>query len=532
MYEVKKLRGLKRFISITLSIFVALLFLIVVPAFAVEFPNESFVVENGVLVDYVGEDGPLAIIEIPSNLGITTIGMEAFANTGISYLTIPEGVTTIEGHAFSNCNSITSIKLPSTLTTIGDYAFAYCDSLTQMYLPPSVTNLGESIFEKSDREAVFTIWGTGISSAAEYAAKYAYNYVNTEDVVEFGFYTYDQERWIPVYTHISEGYFEKGGYSILNNGELINSLPPYLTWSSDNESLASACLNMIVWHGEGTATIKGTDPLTGKYAEFELVVYYVDTELLEVGEVKHINLDSGMSAVYSFVPYISGEYRMSTALLDESILFVVTDSKGSTFVYGYDVVSACFNAGETYAIEIYNFGVNEKFDFIIEEAARETYTIVANTETGGAVLGSGTYQNGDLVMLQAIPDEGYMFEGWYENDQKISEATANYILAISADRTLKAKFVPYNFEVTDIVIEGIDSKGGTLSVTANVIGGSGTLKYAFYIYGNGKIYYANQNSSTPTFSCETMSAGTYNVVVYSLDETGKKVSYAKQFTIV
>lgn len=507
--------------------------LIIVPAFAVTSPNKDFVVENGILVDYVGENSSSTIVVIPSDLGITTIGENAFDSDNIGSVIIPEGVTIIEKYAFSNCNSITSIKLPSTLTVIENYAFAYCDSLTEVYLPPSVTSLGESIFAKNDSETVFTIWSSGTSSAAEYAAEYSYHYVNSDDVEEFGFYAYDQERWIPVYTHISEGSFKKTGYSILKNGELINSLPPYLTWSSDNELLASVYADMIIWHGEGTAKIRAIDPFTDKYAEFELVIYYVDTEFLKEGEIKHIELASGMSTVYSFSPYISGEYQIGTSLADGSIFFAVTDAKGSTFAYGSDVMSVCFDAEETYIIEIYNFGEDKIIDFIIEEMNPEAYTIVINAETGGMASGGGLYRNGDLAMLQAVPDDGHMFDGWYENGKKIDGATANYVLTVNSNRTIEAKFVPYQFEVTDIVIEGIDdNKDKPLTFTANVIGGSGTVKHTFYILRNGKVYYSNQNSSIPVFSYEAISSGTYTAIVYSIDETGNKVSYTKQFTIV
>ena len=242
---------------------------------------------------------------------------------------------------------------------------------------------------------------------------------------------------------------------------------------------------------------------------------------------------TGQHSLSSFSHDISGGYQIGTSLADGSIFFAVTDAKGSTFAYGSDVMSVCFDAEETYIIEIYNFGEDKIIDFIIEEINPKAYTIVINAETGGTASGGGLYRNGDLVMLQAIPDEGYMFDGWYENGKKIDGATANYVLTVNSNRTIEAKFVPYQFEVTDIVIEGIDdNKNKPLTFTANVIGGSGTVKHTFYILRNGKIYYSNQNSSIPVFSYEAISSGTYTAIVYSIDEIGNKVSYIKQFTIV
>ncbi len=71
---------------------------------------------------------------------VTSIGEAAFAtydsygkkyigNTSISYVIIPEGITTIEDNAFNNCYNLRLLELPSTLTTIGSGAFNGCSSL-------------------------------------------------------------------------------------------------------------------------------------------------------------------------------------------------------------------------------------------------------------------------------------------------------------------------------------------------------------------------------------------------------------------
>ena len=40
--------------------------------------------------------------------------------------TIPNSVTTIGEHAFSDCDSLTSINIPNSVTTIGEGAFCKC----------------------------------------------------------------------------------------------------------------------------------------------------------------------------------------------------------------------------------------------------------------------------------------------------------------------------------------------------------------------------------------------------------------------
>ena len=61
-------------------------------------------------------------------------------------IVINEGVTTIGGGAFKECNNITSVVLPSTITTIGNTAFYNCTSLKTAKLPTGIKSIGESAF--------------------------------------------------------------------------------------------------------------------------------------------------------------------------------------------------------------------------------------------------------------------------------------------------------------------------------------------------------------------------------------------------
>ena len=50
---------------------------------------------------------------------LTSIGEDAFFNTGFTSITIPEGVTSIGKEAFADCASLSSITFPATLQTVG-----------------------------------------------------------------------------------------------------------------------------------------------------------------------------------------------------------------------------------------------------------------------------------------------------------------------------------------------------------------------------------------------------------------------------
>lgn len=63
-----------------------------------------------------------------------------------------------------------------------------------------------------------------------------------------------------------------------------------------------------------------------------------------------------------------------------------------------------------------------------------------NNEYAGIVEGAGAYEIGETVVLKAITKEKASFDGWYENNKKIStEAEYSFVMG-EADRSLEARF--------------------------------------------------------------------------------------------
>ena len=63
----------------------------------------DFVIEDGVLVEYTGEDTDVVI---------------------------PDSVTELGDWCFNGCESLESITIPDSVTSLGDDCFAGCDDLT------------------------------------------------------------------------------------------------------------------------------------------------------------------------------------------------------------------------------------------------------------------------------------------------------------------------------------------------------------------------------------------------------------------
>ena len=75
------------------------------------------------------------------------IGSYAFSGcSGLTSLTLPDGITKIGNHAFSCCSGLTSLNLPAGITKISDGAFQYCSGLTSLTLPAGITEISDGTF--------------------------------------------------------------------------------------------------------------------------------------------------------------------------------------------------------------------------------------------------------------------------------------------------------------------------------------------------------------------------------------------------
>lgn len=71
--------------------------------------------------------------------------------------------------------------------------------------------------------------------------------------------------------------------------------------------------------------------------------------------------------------------------------------------------------------------------------AYHTVTVVSENDTYGTTTGSGIRQTGNYAQVSAFAKEGYIFEGWYVNEQKVSNEE-EYRFCVKEDITLIAKF--------------------------------------------------------------------------------------------
>ena len=110
-------------------------------------------------------------IAIPAEIDgvkITSIGSGAFdLCSGLTSVTIPDGVISIGACAFYYCSGLTSITIPDGVISIGDYAFDKCSGLTSITIPDSVISIGSFAFSDCSGITSITI-GNGVISIGDY----------------------------------------------------------------------------------------------------------------------------------------------------------------------------------------------------------------------------------------------------------------------------------------------------------------------------------------------------------------------------
>ena len=99
------------------------------------------------------EQGDNMVLEYPTAITSVT----ATSNEELTYLQIPNTVTSINDNAFGDCVALTSITLPDSLTSIGVGAFQCCIGLTSINIPSGVTSISMETFNGCSALASVTL---------------------------------------------------------------------------------------------------------------------------------------------------------------------------------------------------------------------------------------------------------------------------------------------------------------------------------------------------------------------------------------
>ena len=155
------------------------------------------------------------------------------------------------------------------------------------------------------------------------------------------------------------------------------------------------------------------------------------------------------------------------------------------------------------------------------------YWVSVTAGIGGSVFGAGIYANDSYASISAIPSPGYQFEGWYEDGVLIAGLPQNCELAVNRNRTLEARFVKTDLEISKVSIAGELRTGKNIEITVDTNGGTMPYSWSFYVSYNGKSVASELNSTDNTFKLNPEKEGNYTFTVDVKDASGNTATYEK-----
>jgi len=192
--------------------------------------TKDFVIENGILIKYIGAGGdvviPVGVAEIASfafNPYLDGIAIKHYdGRKNIKSVVIPEGVVKIGKSAFANCENLEKITAPQSLTKVEANAFfrtawqekqngfitlnsvlvAYSGDDSEVIIPEGITAIADGVFE-SHREITSvqipqTV--TSIGSQAFCRCEALREIHIPESVAEIGHQAFDATPWLEAHT--------------------------------------------------------------------------------------------------------------------------------------------------------------------------------------------------------------------------------------------------------------------------------------------------------------------------------------------
>lgn len=152
---------------------------------------------------------------------------------------------------------------------------------------------------------------------------------------------------------------------------------------------------------------------------------------------------------------VSGQRSQSTFIDANGILNVASDETASSMV-----VKAVSRQDSNYSATAL-VSVQETTYYI---------QVKASPENGGAVYGSGTVKEGGSTVISARPGEGFSFEGWTLNGNRVSQDSQYTAGNIRDDVTYVAEFKPISCRIT---VNVNDANAGTATESRNINYGEG-----------------------------------------------------------
>ena len=323
----------------------------------------------------------------------------------IDEITLPEGATYIGAEAFSGCSGVTVVNLGNSLTNIGSKAFYGC-GLSTVSIPMSLTSIGAEAFGDCVR-LKSVIWD------ARNCSDFATSFPETVTAFTFG----KNVRLIPS--------------GICQDMALIDSIsiPSTVTHIGDFAFYGCDGLERIISSASIPPTISETtfeDYTTKLYVPIGSKTRYHEADYWS--NFTDLRNDGASYTIVLSTDIEKGSVSGGGLYEDGEIVRISATPK-----VGY--LFARWSDGNTENPR--KITVESELSLTAEFTAVCRLSVLSNDATMGTVKGSGEYAESTIVILSALPNEGFQFARW--NDGRTENPRP---MTVMDDTELTAEFLP------------------------------------------------------------------------------------------
>ena len=428
--------------------------------------STSYSIQNNtrLIADYAFYSTVLTSVTIPSS--VTSIGDAAFANCyDLTSITIPSSVTSIGAGTFYNCVGLTSVTIPNSVASIGDSAFYNCRGLTSVTIGNNVICIGTGSFGNCSsigRIDLKSVTPPSISSNSFQGVSSAISvYIPCGSLSN-----YSNSNWGSIFPNLQESQMFSLGVAVNDSAMGMALILSNTCANTAIQAYPYEGYNFVGWSDGNTmnprlVTLTRDTVFTAIFESniqsHTITVMSANNSMGTVsggGTYEHgtiIMLTATPSPGYNFVSWNDGNTdNPRTITVTEDATYIASFAEGDAQTYTITAMSAnnsmgTVSGGGTYpegtlvtltATPIGNYvfvGWNDGNtdnprtitvtedatyigSFAEEDAQTYTITVLSANNSMGTVTGSGTYPEGTVVTIAAIPTEGYRFVSWNDGN--------------------------------------------------------------------------------------------------------------------
>ena len=218
---------------------------------------------------------------------------------------------------------------------------------------------------------------------------------------------------------------------IYNNGKTELLQTGFTTTPANGATLNMQSKTLTVSYGGKTTSIS----LNIK----DVVVTYIEIETFPTKTSYTVGDAFSSSGLSIRVHYNNGTSKKTTSG------FTVSVSDGTVLTAGTKTVTVTYQ------------GKTDSFKITTVQPDKCSINVEAQPSEGGTVTGGGEYVKGSSITIKATPKAGYVFDGWYNGNTRVS-TSKNYTFTLNSDYpNMVARFSIKPYTYTDNTSHVIDS---------------------------------------------------------------------------